>query len=214
MPLLPPVLPHPPALPHHHQCAHPRAPATPGLLSFNLCICKPFINSSTMSFDTLPVRACALTARVRAVRAAAAALIPVGTPTCAVLLHARPIRPSRATHTHTYTRTHARARARTCPPRAAPCAQVHMPALTLFVLLARLVAPVNAAASFATKADLQAALERVVCDQDAAAMAEYGAPDTWDVSGVTDMSRLISGLSCKSTFNAVRARLCWSWYSP
>ena len=105
-----------------------------------------------------------------------------------------------------------------CPPRAAPCAQVHMPALALLVLLARLVAPVHAAGTFTTKADLQAALELVACDEDAAAIALHGAPDTWDVSGVTDMSYLIggwgsgatAGLSCKATFNEVRAPLCWS----
>ena len=85
-----------------------------------------------------------------------------------------------------------------------------MPALGLLVLLARLAAPVNAAASFTTKADLQAALEATDCDEDANAIAEYGAPDTWDVSAVTDMSYLIggytfsgSGLSCKATFNEV-----------
>ena len=48
-----------------------------------------------------------------------------------------------------------------------------MPALTSFVLLARLVAPVHAAGTFTTKADLQAALESVVCLEDAAAIAEY-----------------------------------------
>ena len=58
-----------------------------------------------------------------------------------------------------------------------------MPALTLLVLLARLVAPVHAAGTFTTKADLQAALELVVCDENAAAIALHGAPDTWDVSG-------------------------------
>ena len=88
-----------------------------------------------------------------------------------------------------------------------------MPALTLFVLLARLVAPVNAAATFTNKADLQAALSLVVCQKDTDAIAEYGAPDTWDVSAVTDMTGLIGGrpwpsseghLSCKSTFNEVR----------
>ena len=87
-----------------------------------------------------------------------------------------------------------------------------MPALSLLVLLARLVAPVNATASFATKADLKAALESVACDEDAGAIALHGAPDTWDVSGVTDLSYLIgghgdgayAGLSCKSTFNEVR----------
>ena len=82
-----------------------------------------------------------------------------------------------------------------------------MRALYLLVLLARLVAPVNAAASFATKADLQAALELVACDEDADAIALYGAPDTWDVSAVTDMTYLIGGyqgLSCKVTFNEVR----------
>ena len=82
-----------------------------------------------------------------------------------------------------------------------------MPALALLGLLAHLAAPVNAAASFTTKADLQAALEAVVCDENAAAIAEYGAPDTWDVSAVTDMTYLIGGylgLSCKATFNEVR----------
>ncbi len=85
-----------------------------------------------------------------------------------------------------------------------------MPALSLLVLLARLVAPVHAAASFATKADLQAALNLVVCDEDADAIATHGAPDTWDVSGVTDMGSLIYGLSCKATFNEVCALLRWS----
>ena len=66
--------------------------------------------------------------------------------------------------------------------------------------------------TFANKAELQAALELVVCDGDADALALYGAPDTWDVSAVTDMSYLIGGygnedatrgLSCKATFNEV-----------
>ena len=83
-----------------------------------------------------------------------------------------------------------------------------MPALGLLVLLARLAAPVSAAGTFTTKAALQAALELVVCDGDADALALYGAPDTWDVSAVTDMSSLIggfgaTGLSCKATFNEV-----------
>ena len=83
-----------------------------------------------------------------------------------------------------------------------------MPALGLLVLLARLAAPVSAAGTFTTKAELQAALELVVCDGDADALALYGAPDTWDVSAVTDMSHLIGGfsgasLSCKGTFNEV-----------
>ena len=79
-----------------------------------------------------------------------------------------------------------------------------MPALSLLVLLARLVAPVHAAGTFTTKADLQAALQAVVCDENADAIAEYGAPDTWDVSAVTDMSELIWGLTCRATFNEVR----------
>ena len=61
--------------------------------------------------------------------------------------------------------------------------------------------------TFTTKAELQAALELVVCDEDADALALYGAPGTWDVSAVTDMSYLIgfgaNGLSCKATFNEV-----------
>ena len=85
-----------------------------------------------------------------------------------------------------------------------------MPALALLVLLARLAAPVHAAATFTTRADLQAALQRVVCIEDAAAIATHGAPDTWDVSAVTDMTYLIGGLLCKSTFNEVRAPLRWS----
>ena len=93
-----------------------------------------------------------------------------------------------------------------------------MPALALLVLLARLVAPVHAADTFTTKADLQAALQRVVCEEDAAAIAAHGAPDTWDVSAVTDMSYLIggygtgatAGLSCRTTYNAVRPPLRWS----
>ena len=88
------------------------------------------------------------------------------------------------------------------------------PALSLIALLARLVAPVNAAATFTTKAELPAALDRVVWDEDADAFALHGAPDTCDVSGVTDMSYLIGGwgvgLSCKATFNEVRAPLRWS----
>ena len=89
-----------------------------------------------------------------------------------------------------------------------------MPALSL-LLLARLAAPVHAAGTFTTKDDLRAALELVVCDEDADAIAEYGAPDTWDVSEVTDMNHLIggsdfSGLQCKATFNEVRAPLRWS----
>jgi len=86
---------------------------------------------------------------------------------------------------------------------------VHVPALAFLALLARLVVPVNAAASFTTKADLKAALQAVVCDENADAIALHGAPDTWDVSLVTDMSFLIAGLTCKSTFNAVRVLLRW-----
>ena len=83
-----------------------------------------------------------------------------------------------------------------------------MPVLGLLVLLASLAAPVSAAGTFTNKDDLQAALELVVCDGDADALALYGAPDTWDVSAVTDMSHLIggfsgAGLSCKGTFNEV-----------
>ena len=85
-----------------------------------------------------------------------------------------------------------------------------MPALTLLVLLARLVAPVHAAGTFTTKADLQAALELIVCDEDADAIATHGAPDTWDVSAVTDMRFLMYGLSCKATFNEERASWRWS----
>ena len=65
----------------------------------------------------------------------------------------------------------------------------------------------SAAGTFTTKAALQAALELVVCDEDADALALYGAPDTWDVSAVTNMYGLIGGLgglSCKDTFNEVR----------
>ena len=90
-----------------------------------------------------------------------------------------------------------------------------MPVLGLLVLLASLAAPVSAAGTFTTKAELQAALELVVCDGDADALALHGAPDTWDVSAVTDMSYLIggvygspdtdtkTGLSCRATFNEV-----------
>ena len=90
-----------------------------------------------------------------------------------------------------------------------------MPVLGLFVLLASLAAPVSAAGTFTNKADLQGALELVVCDEDDDALALYGAPDTWDVSAVTDMSYLIgasrTGLSCKATFNTVRTShlQCW-----
>jgi len=84
-----------------------------------------------------------------------------------------------------------------------------MPVLGLLVLLASLAAPVSAAGTFTNKAELQAALELVVCDEDADALALYGAPDTWDVSAVTHMNELIGGhdhyaLSCKATFNEVR----------
>ena len=79
-----------------------------------------------------------------------------------------------------------------------------MPVLGLLVLLASLAAPVSAAGTFTNKADLQAALELVVCDKDDDALALYGAPDTWDVSAVTDMSRLITDLSCTGSFNEVR----------
>ena len=96
--------------------------------------------------------------------------------------------------------------------RAGLCAQAHTSALGLLVLLASFAAPVSAAGTFTTKAELQAALELVVCDEDADALALYGAPGTWDVSAVTDMSTLIggysagsgAGLSCKATFNEVR----------
>ena len=90
-----------------------------------------------------------------------------------------------------------------------------MRALSLLVLLARLVAPVSgqgAAATFTFREDLQTALELVVCFQNADWIAHHGAPDSWDVSAVTDMTNLIggsgiyedAGLSCKSTFNEVR----------
>ena len=77
-----------------------------------------------------------------------------------------------------------------------------MPVLGLFVLLASLAAPVSAAGTFTNKADLQAALELVVCDKND--IHNYGAPDTWDVSAVTDMELLIIGLSCRASFNEVR----------
>ncbi len=94
--------------------------------------------------------------------------------------------------------------------RAGLCAQAHTSALGLLVLLASFAAPVSAAGTFTTKAELQAALELVVCDEDADALALHGAPGTWDVSAVTDMAYLIGGfnaadgLSCKATFNEVR----------
>ena len=71
--LLPPLaLPHPPALPHHHQRAHPLAPATPGLALLNH-IDKSFINILSMLFASLflPVRVYALIALACAMRAAA-----------------------------------------------------------------------------------------------------------------------------------------------
>ena len=217
MPLLPLALPHPPALPHLHCAAHPRAPTAPGLPLLNLRIEEPFINNSTMVFDTLPVRACALLTRLRAPCAPPPLRTPLlARPLAPCCMHDRADRVVPHTHTHTHTHTHRHTRAHThihtCPPRAPPCTQVHMPALSLLVLLARLVAPVHAAASFATKADLKAALESSVCDEDADAIAEYGAPDTWDVSAVTDMNELIggygtgatAGISCKATFNEVR----------
>ena len=83
-----------------------------------------------------------------------------------------------------------------------------MPALGLLVLLASFAAPVSAAGTFTTYAELQAALELVVCDEDADALALYGAPDTWDVSAVTSMSELIHGISCAATFNEVHPQ-CW-----
>ena len=79
-----------------------------------------------------------------------------------------------------------------------------MPVLGLLVLLASLAAPVSAAGTFTNKNDLQAALELVICDGDADALAQYGAPGTWDVSAVTDMAYLIYGLSCIATFDEVR----------
>ena len=83
-----------------------------------------------------------------------------------------------------------------------------MPVLGLLVLLASLAAPVSAAGTFTNKADLQAALELVVCNQDADALALYGAPDTWDVSAVTDMSYLIGGVYRSSTGIS-----CWEWFN-
>ena len=94
-----------------------------------------------------------------------------------------------------------------------------MPVLGLLVLLASLAAPVSAAGTFTNKADLQAALELVVCDEDLYARVLLGAPDTWDVSAVTDMSFLIGGhhilyggISCKKTFNVVCT--CSDRFSP
>ena len=63
---------------------------------------------------------------------------------------------------------------------------------------------------FANKADLKAALGRW-CANGKAATAADGAPSTWDVSAVTDLSYLIggygtgatAGTSCKATFNEV-----------
>ena len=86
-----------------------------------------------------------------------------------------------------------------------------MPVLGPLVLLASLAAPVSAAGTFTNKADLQAALELVVCDKDDDALALYGAPDTWDVSAVTEMDRLILGLSCRATFNEARTLHIYCW---
>ena len=209
MPLLPLALPHPPALPHHHRAAHPHAPATPGLPLLNLHIDTTVINNSTMVFDTLPVRACALLTRLRA---------PCAPPPLRTPLLARPLAPccmhDRADrvvpHTHTHTHTHTRTHVPTHEPTACRAlrAGARASALSLF-LLARLVAPVHAAGTFTTKADLRAAIELVVCNEDADAIALHGAPDTWDVSAVTHMNELIGGhdhyaLSCKATFNEVR----------
>ena len=80
MPLLSLALPHSSALPHYRRCAHPRAPIAPGLALLNLHINKPFINNSTMGFDTQPVRACALVTLERPTRAAAAPPPPLRIP--------------------------------------------------------------------------------------------------------------------------------------
>ena len=62
----------------------------------------------------------------------------------------------------------------------------------------------SAAATFTTKAALQDALQLVACDGGG---EQYGPPNTWDVSEVTDMSELVYGLPCRTTFNEVRAVL-------
>ena len=54
--------------------------------------------------------------------------------------------------------------------------------------------------AFADKAELQIALN-AYCANEGNAIATYGAIGTWDVSLVTDMSKLIFDISCTSTFN-------------
>ena len=63
----------------------------------------------------------------------------------------------------------------------------------------------SVAAIFTTKAELEKALQLVVCDKKADAIEQYGPPNTWDVSKVTDMELLTNKLSCRETFNEVRA---------
>ncbi len=64
------------------------------------------------------------------------------------------------------------------------------------LLAAALLLHGSAAVSFADKASLAAALEAVCYVANA-----NGPVNDWDVSGVTDMAQLFSGLSCAGTFN-------------
>jgi len=73
-----------------------------------------------------------------------------------------------------------------------------MSAVFLGTLLILLVA--SKCHAFADNAELQTALN-AYCTNEADATATYGAIGTWDVSLVTDMSYLIYGISCRSTFN-------------
>ena len=53
---------------------------------------------------------------------------------------------------------------------------------------------------FTDKSSLETAIAEWCADPTAAA-ATYGAIGAWDVSGVTDMSRLVANAPCVSTFN-------------
>ena len=93
------------------------------------------------------------------------------------------------------------------PPRRAP--QVRMRTLgTLLILFARL--PTAAAVAFSNKADLKAALERW-CANGQSTVVDDDAPNTWDVSAVTDMSNLMYTVAgswtsaCRAAFNEARA---------
>ncbi len=90
--------------------------------------------------------------------------------------------------------------ARDSPPPRTP--QQHQRIALLATTLLLLDSGAEAQGVFATKALLTNALnEWCVPATRANVEFNYGPVGTWDVSAITDMSELIYGISCKTTFN-------------